>query len=497
DVAVVDLNAWVAANGAFEDTLEGRMDHLSAVCGGGAGGEFVFRYVVDRALDRLTFSTRNPGTVAPVVMYLRDTCLGPDLQCDRGPAEDPGVAFTLERPAPGTYYLVVDTGSRMAVGPFRLEVDAVAPPACRDGLDNDGDGALDLADPGCEGTEDADEADPAEPPVCANGLDDDADGLTDYPADPDCAAAGYGEEQPPCGLGSPIARLGQQGGELQLAPVQGGGFAQPSCEPGLGAETVIVLTLTEPSDVSFQVLDQAGTPVAAGLHARGGDCVLAANEVGCRRAAQSATPLELVELDRGTWFLFAEQGVVAPAQPLTARVVVTSAVTECNDQVDNDGDGRVDLADPGCERGRDGSEADPAEPPVCANGLDDDGDGLTDYPDDPDCDAAGDPDEDVDCQGDFFGDVCVVWLSDACVGGSATQLCADRGAEVITEAEFRAVIAAGWMRPDANYHTMTVAQYSGCAGDIGNMGIPGWGDRHWNCGDVQDYCNRSVMCVTR
>ncbi|MCA9543665.1 MAG: hypothetical protein KC613_04725 [Myxococcales bacterium] len=393
DVAVVDLNGWLAQNGAYEGDLTGRPDRRQGTCGGSAGGEVVFRYVVQEVLDRLVFSTRNPGTQAPVVMYLREACGGADLLCDRGPAEDPGVALAVEDPPVGAgYYLTVDTGSRMAVGPFRLEVDAVRPPACRNGVDDDGDGAVDLLDPGCEGPEDADEVDPADAPACANGLDDDGDGQTDYPADPDCLAAGHFEEAPPCALNSPVLRVGQRGGDFALQPLDGGGAAQGRCEPGVGAETVIVLTLTEPSDVTLQVLDAAGASVAVGLHARA-DCADPASEVGCRRAAASAQPLALAELDRGTWFLFAEQGIVRPQAPLTARVTVQSVIGECNDLVDNDQDGAVDLADPGCEHGRDDSERDPPEPPVCANGLDDDGDGLTDYPTDPDCVAAGAGDE--------------------------------------------------------------------------------------------------------
>ncbi len=390
-VEVIDLNGWLQDHAAYEGDLTGRADQLQGVCGGAAGGEVVLRYVVDTPLDRLVFSTQNDGTAAPVVMYLRAPCAGAELACDRGVDGAPGVALTLEAPAPGAYYVVVDTGSRMAVGGFRLEVDAQAPPACRDGVDSDGDGAVDLADPGCTDPEDADEADPDEPPVCSNGLDDDQDGLVDYPADPDCVAAGHFEEAPPCALASPTVRLGQAGGDVALAPLNGPGAAQGTCEPGLGAETVIVLTLTDPSDVSLQLLDAAGAPVAVGLHARA-DCVDAASEVGCRRAADPA-PLSLLALDRGTWFLFAEQGPVPPAGPLTARVTVVSTITECNDLQDNDGDGLVDLADPGCTEGRDESEQDPAVPPVCSNGLDDDGDGQVDWPDDADCVAAGGDDE--------------------------------------------------------------------------------------------------------
>jgi hypothetical protein len=80
-------------------------------------------------------------------------------------------------------------------------------------------------------------------------------------------------------------------------------------------------------------------------------------------------------------------------------------VSDCHDGRDNDGDGLVDAAqDPGCANG--GSEAGsgapsktttttapsppPASPPSqCSDGRDNDGDGLIDRPADPGCDANG------------------------------------------------------------------------------------------------------------
>ncbi|MBI2892732.1 MAG: SUMF1/EgtB/PvdO family nonheme iron enzyme [Deltaproteobacteria bacterium] len=106
--------------------------------------------------------------------------------------------------------------------------------------------------------------------------------------------------------------------------------------------------------------------------------------------------------------------------------VFVSALTQCNDRIDNDGDGLVDFGpDPGCAGPVDSSEADlepqcgdgvdndddgatdfPADsscadaldttedgPAACANGLDDDGDTLVDFPFDPGCAAAGDSSE--------------------------------------------------------------------------------------------------------
>jgi hypothetical protein len=60
--------------------------------------------------------------------------------------------------------------------------------ACADGLDNDGDGLADAADPDCEDARDDDEAAPAAAAAlgaCGNGADDDGDGLVDA-ADPGC-----------------------------------------------------------------------------------------------------------------------------------------------------------------------------------------------------------------------------------------------------------------------------------------------------------------------
>ncbi|MBN2361175.1 MAG: VWA domain-containing protein [Deltaproteobacteria bacterium] len=56
----------------------------------------------------------------------------------------------------------------------------------------------------------------------------------------------------------------------------------------------------------------------------------------------------------------------------------------CGDGVDNDGDGLIDFpADPGCESPLDGSEDNP--PPACSDGVDNDGDLLIDWPADPSC----------------------------------------------------------------------------------------------------------------
>ncbi len=57
--------------------------------------------------------------------------------------------------------------------------------------------------------------------------------------------------------------------------------------------------------------------------------------------------------------------------------------TVCDNGLDDDGDGRVDVKDDyGCESPTDWSEHSSLE---CDDGIDNDGDGKTDWPRDPEC----------------------------------------------------------------------------------------------------------------
>ena len=72
--------------------------------------------------------------------------------------------------------------------------NVVTAPACDNGLDDDGDGAADGDDPGCDGWLDTDERSASLP--CDDGLDDDGDGLVDFGGgDPGCLAPDDPSEQ--------------------------------------------------------------------------------------------------------------------------------------------------------------------------------------------------------------------------------------------------------------------------------------------------------------
>ena len=73
----------------------------------------------------------------------------------------------------------------------------------------------------------------------------------------------------------------------------------------------------------------------------------------------------------------------------STTVVVTQAppLPQCSDGVNNDGDSWTDYPnDPGCTSANDDSES---PNPHCSDGIDNDGDGQTDYPADSDCSGNG------------------------------------------------------------------------------------------------------------
>jgi hypothetical protein len=65
------------------------------------------------------------------------------------------------------------------------DVPGCGPEQCSDGIDNDGDGLVDCADPDCANAPECQ----AKQEICGNCIDDDGDGLVDY-EDPDCCAQG-------------------------------------------------------------------------------------------------------------------------------------------------------------------------------------------------------------------------------------------------------------------------------------------------------------------
>lgn len=167
-------------------------------------------------------------------------------------------------------------------------------PACDDGLDNDGDGLIDLADPGCAGADDGSEEDP--PP-----------------------------EEPP--VGDPTLMLVTQND-------WGSGYCAEGRVGNQGAAAV-------EWRVSFR-LDGEIRDFWNGRYRLEG---------------------ERVEVTGAEW-----NRVLAPGQTTTfgfcaerhAKPTPAPPTAACADGRDNDQDGLVDLEDPGCESASDEDETDPA-----------------------------------------------------------------------------------------------------------------------------------------
>lgn len=122
------------------------------------------------------------------------------------------------------------------VGPF-----AIGEEPCANGVDDDWDGAADLADAGCSDAADASER--RSGVACDDGIDNDGDGLADAGFDPGCPMSASGPENPACDDGV------DNDGDGQVD------FADPNCSAqwpwseasrsacGLGFEAVLLALL--------------------------------------------------------------------------------------------------------------------------------------------------------------------------------------------------------------------------------------------------------------
>ncbi|MEE2787654.1 MAG: hypothetical protein VX589_09970 [Myxococcota bacterium] len=302
-------------------------------------------------------------------------------------------------------------------------------PACNDLKDNDADGLIDFPEePGCLAAGDDDESDPIETPACMNTVDDDGDGLVDYPNDPGCAGKGDTSEldkivTPACADRQDNDRDGLADGEDPECRSAADGSERGACldeyDPpsittdeslivnsadgvfetegtcgGVGSPEKVVLFRLN-SDLEALIISTAnpGTVAPSTLYVRYRDCLSTAQQVEMACATEAATaqtPGQTIRIPfprKGDYFIFVDG--VSGAGGTVELSVSEIALPQCSNGMDDDGDGKSDYPeDPGCLIPDDRDEADTEPGPQCGNGADDDGDGLTDYPDDPGCPAA-------------------------------------------------------------------------------------------------------------
>jgi DNA-binding beta-propeller fold protein YncE len=211
-------------------------------------------------------------------------------------------------------------------------------PACANGIDDDGDGLVDGADPGCEHASDDHEGDPETGAACDNGVDDDGDGLTDGD-DPGC------DPDP----------------------------AVPECANGVDDDGDGLVDLDDPGCASPRD-DSEGSDQAT--------CRSEPLLVACTPPEGYPTPAEQLAIalrcgngvdDDGDGRTDAADEGECPG--------LLSRPTDCWNALDDDEDGATDTADERCLTPFTAGERLPA----CSNGVDDDGDGFTDWPADSGC----------------------------------------------------------------------------------------------------------------
>jgi len=348
----------------------------------------------------------------------RDTVLGLYAGCDPSAApvacdddSGPGTAARLERPAlpAGTYFVVVearDVEGGLLSATLDVSLSPAPAPACDNAADDDADGRVDASDPGCNGRGDPDETDPEPAPSCGNGLDDDGDGRTDWPDDAACTGPARWSEGSACGPELSVRPLEvveqvEDRSASSAAVVDGPATDDRldlPCADRPGLEHWFVLPVQRRSRVELWVEDADGrAPLAIAAFSACSD-----GFIDCR-SRFAAGPLVLADIPAGPLYVAVEapSDPTASSAPWVVRAAIDSLVRACNDAIDNDADGRIDRADPGCALELDDDEGDEPEPlPECGNGLDDDQDGVADYPEDPQCRFAGTVTEAPSCEAD-------------------------------------------------------------------------------------------------
>ena len=241
-----------------------------------------------------------------------------------------------------------------------------------------------------------------------------------------------------CGPGGPEVLPLPPSGQVAGAAAIGASLFAGSCGGGSGAEVIYHVPITIPLQsltFSTKLLQTTYRPI---LYVRTA-CDQASSEVGCQASTASAkASVTLANPAMTDYFVFvdspnaAQSGIYALSVKgniadgaacdagnsmfvCRARHICVARTpgggthceaAQCGDGVDNDGDGLIDFPhDPGCTSLEDDDETDDcgtsgmAGPncPQCGNRIDDDGDGLIDYPMDPGCSSRADTDESNDC----------------------------------------------------------------------------------------------------
>lgn len=379
-------------------------------CGGRAGREIVFRYLVKRPLQALLVTTDLPENQIESALYVRRRCqeVESEILCSREVVDGfPANNIRIENPEQGEYFIVLDAVDN-AGGPFAIRLHEEIIAQCRNEIDDDFNGLTDFPnDPGCDDPYDNEESEPNEVPVCSDEIDNDGDFLTDFPNDVGCLYAGANSEEDACGQGVSV-KFFPTGRKEIIGDTysEGSNRFNGSCGGNNTREQVFYYQQPFSALVTFSV-DHPETEQDTLLYIRKDNCSRLGegdtwlNEYGCGTGSGEERKATLsVNMSPGVYYVFVDHpgGVGGPFKLTTEFERLPPS---CQNMLDDDGDGFIDHEDFGCESRQDDFEEDlwvysellPEEKPICYNQLDDDEDGFTDFPFDPGCDYKSDSDE--------------------------------------------------------------------------------------------------------
>ncbi|MDD4319026.1 MAG: hypothetical protein PHW10_01745 [Candidatus Peribacteraceae bacterium] len=258
------------------------------------------------------------------------------------------------------------------------EIEAyVAMPQCSDGVDNDGDGAIDGIDLSCSGTGDNDETNPQR--ECQDGVDNDGDGKTDYPQDPQCISRQGSEGPSPftCPAGTQLLTIKS---DTQTMVNGSASVLAYSVWSWLGAfpnaswiwRTHYVTNPTANETVHFErhfsvpgIVTAARLTTAIDNTVTGslnGNALTLSNNTFQKEVSQTLSPASFITGDNLLAFdatNIAGPGSTAETNPagLLYGLEMCYTTSQCADGIDNDGDGKIDFPqDPGCGSGQDNDE---------------------------------------------------------------------------------------------------------------------------------------------
>ncbi|MBN8615390.1 MAG: hypothetical protein J0L92_32645 [Deltaproteobacteria bacterium] len=294
---------------------------------------------------------------------------------------------------------------------------------CRNGADDDCDGAFDCGDPDCVGTDGCMMCPPIEV-RCFDGLDDDCDALTDC-ADPDCLS------MPECRMECiPTERFERSCGDGADNDCNGlFDCADPSCTrtPGCGGCMPVAdreIFCADGRDDDCDMIPDCMDSDCIGTPECGGCTPTAMREVACRDGLDDDCD-GLRDCDDRDCIGTRECPACTPISMREGR---------CRDGIDDDCDGSTDCADsdcatrPFCMSACTPTARNELGVDACTNGVDEDCDGRTDCSD-PDCSpfgAMGECCDGIDNNGDGNTDefTCRCFEDDDCAGvGSLDQTC--------------------------------------------------------------------------